>query len=185
MAITIKPAHQIGDDEIQQLSNDNPGLQFERDRDGRLIVTPTGGESGRRSAEVCAQLRDWARGGNFGPVFDSSTGFKLPDGSLRSPDAAWVSRDRWEALTQSQREAYPPLPPDAVFEIHSRSDSAEALRAKLLAYVENGVRIAVLIDPYDESVDIARNDGLARATYDRVDLTQDLPGFTLDLDALK
>ena len=185
MTITIKPARDIGDDEIRQLSDQNPGYQFERDRDGRLVVTPNGGESGRRSGEVFGQLRDWARRADRGPVFDASTGFKLPDGSLRSPDAAWVRGDRWEALSETEREEYPPLCPDAVFEVRSRNNSLEELRAKLMAYVENGARIAVMLDPYDRIVEVARPDRIVRETYDRLDLNDVLPGFTLDLHALK
>ncbi len=185
MAITINPVHQIGDEEIRQLSQQNPGYQFERDRDGRLVVTPNGGESGRRSGAIFAQLHAWACRGDLGPVFDASTGFRLPDGSLRSPDAAWVNRVRWDALSESQREEYPPLCPDAVFEVRSRNNSVEELRGKLSAYVQNGARIAVMIDPYDGNVEIARTGGLTRATGDRIDLAPDLPGLVLDLSALK
>ena len=184
MAITIKQTHELRDDEIRQLSRENPGYQFERDGEGRLVVSPTGGQSGRRSAEVLAQLRNWARLRDAGRVFDSSTGFKLPDGSLRSPDAAWIRKERWESLSEEERDGFPPLCPDAVFEIRSRTDSVEELRAKLRTYVENGARLAVMIDAYNRSVDVLFASGDVQPTYDVVDLDKELPGFNLDLRTL-
>ncbi len=184
MAITIRQTHKIRDDEIRQLSRQNPGYQFERDGEGRLVVSPTGGQSGRRSAEVLAQLRNWAHLRDAGPVFDSSTGFKLPDGSLRSPDAAWIRKERWESLSEKERDGFPPLCPDAVFEIRSRTDSVDELRAKLRTYVENGARLAVMIDAYNRSVDVLSASGDVQPTYDVVDLDKELPGFNLDLRTL-
>jgi len=185
MAITIRHTHEFSNDELVTLSSENPGYQFERDREGRLVVTPTGGQSGRRSCEILTQLLLWARARDAGPVFDSSTGFNLPDGSLRMPDAAWVRKDRWEALSDEEREDFPPLCPDAVFEVRSRTDSVAQLRAKLTAYVENGARVAVMIDPYERSVEVLRRDEAARPSYDLVYLGEELPGFTLDLRSLE
>jgi Uma2 family endonuclease len=147
-------------------------------------VTPAGGRSSRRSGDIFAQLRSWPRRQNSGPVFDSSAGFKLSDGSLRSPDAAWIRKERWDALTDEEPEAFPPLCPDAVFEVRSRTDSIEELRAKLRTYVENGARLAVQVDPYERGVEVLRREGAARPSYDVVDLNEDLPGFELDLRSL-
>ena len=183
MAITIKPAHEIGDDEILRLSNDNPGLQFERDRDGRLIVTPTGGEGGRRSGEVFAQLYNWARAGNFGPVFDSSTGFHLPDGSVRSPDASWASEEQWRSFRDSN-DSFPPVCPDVVFELRSNSDSMEQLREKMRAYAANGCKLGVLIDADAKSIELYLP-GAAAEQHDYVAITlSELPGFTLNPNEL-
>jgi len=184
MVIKIKQIHGIGDDEIRQLSHENPGYQFERDREGQLLVSPTGGQSGRRSGEVYAQLRTWAHDRNAGPVFDASTGFKLPDGTLRSPDAAWIRKERWNALTEEEREGFPPLCPDAVFEVRSRTDSPDEVSAKLQAYVENGARLAVMIDPYSRSVEVLTLNRELHPRYDVVNLDEVLPGFSLDLRAL-
>ena len=184
MAITIKPARPLSDAELLALSHENPGYQLERDRAGRLVVTPTGGQTGRRSVEVASQLRNWTHERGSGPVFDSSTGFGLPDGSLLSPDAAWICKERWDALTDDERDGFPPLAPDAVFEVRSRSNTAGELRAKLKAYVENGVRVAVMVDPYDRAVEIWGRHGNRRAPYELVDLNEELPGFTLDLRAV-
>ena len=184
MAIKIKQIRETGDDEIRQLSHDNPGYQFERDREGRLLVSPTGGQSGRRSGEVYAQLRAWAQERNAGPVFDASTGFKLPDGTLRSPDAAWVRKERWDALSEQEREDFPPLCPDAAFEVRSRTDSPDELSVKLQMYVENGAHLAVAIDPYNRSVEVLTTSRELHPAYGVVGLDEVLPGFTLDLRAL-
>lgn len=185
MAITLREIREITDDELQELSRRNPGYQLERDSEGRLIVSPTGGESGRRTAELLRQLGEWAHATRKGPVFDSSTGFKLPDGSVRSPAAAWVGNDRWQALTPEQRELFPPLCPDAVFEVRSRADSIDDLRAKMQSFVTNGAVIGVLIDPYDRVIELYRGGGsVTKPAYDKVVLGPELPGFVIDLHAL-
>lgn len=184
MAITLRETHDISDADLLELSRLNPGYQLERDGAGRLVITPTGSESGRRAAEVLGQLHDWARARRAGPVFDSSTGFRLPDGSVRCPDAAWLQAKRWRALTAEQREAFAPLCPDAVFEIRSSTDAIGDLRAKLASYNENGAVIGILIDPYDRIVEVFRPAGVATVPYGGVALDPELEGFTLDLLAL-
>jgi Uma2 family endonuclease len=151
MGIRLDLLHRVTDEELWELSERNPGYQFERTADGRLIVTPTGGESGRRSGEIFGQLREWNRRTRLGVAFDSSTGFRLPDGSLLSPDASWVRRERWEALSREEREGFVPLCPDAVFEVRSASQSLGELREKMEAYRANGARLGVLIDPYRQA----------------------------------
>ena len=99
MGIRLDLLHRVTDEELRELSERNPGYQFERTADGRLLVTPTGLASGRRSGEVFYQLEHWNRRTRLGVAFDSSAGFRLPDGSLLSPDASWVRRERWEALS--------------------------------------------------------------------------------------
>lgn len=185
MAITIREPRAIDDQELVELSKLNPGYQFERDSQGRLVVSPTGGESGRRSAEILRQISDWARKNDSGPVFDSSTGFNLPDGSLRCPDASWIRAERWHALTPQQREEFPRLCPDAVFEVLSRSDDASELRSKMRSYIENGARIGILVDPYARRAEIyRRGSSTEQAPYDRITLEPELRGFELDLRAL-
>ena len=138
MAITLTLSHKITDDELLELAGRNPGYQFERNAKGELVVTPTGMESGRASGEVLVQLGLWNRKARGGVVLDSSTGFRLPDGALLSPDASWVRRDRWDALTPEQRKRFGPLCPDVVFEIRSESNTLVDLREKTRAYLTNG-----------------------------------------------
>ncbi len=183
MGISLRLAARPTDDEILELSRRNPGLQIERSADGGLIVTPTGGEAGKCEAELVGQLHRWAGAEGRGIVFGPSTGFHLPDGSLLSPDASWMRRGRWDTLTPKQRKGFVPLCPDAVFEILSASDALRDLRAKIQAYLVNGARLAVLIDPQRRAVELYAPDRdpqvlepAQSASFDPV-----LPGFTLDL----
>lgn len=182
MAISLKLAAPLDDLAILELSRRNPGLQIERAATGELIVTPTGGEAGRREADLVAQLHRWEAQDGRGIVFGPSTGFHLPDGSLLSPDASWLLRERWEALTPSQRAGFPPLCPDAVFEIASQTDTLNDLRKKMQAYLANGARLAVLIDPSRRIIEISSAGGDRRIVEGirPVPLGPVLPGFSLD-----
>ena len=183
MAISLNPVRPITDEELLQLARRNPGYQFERGAKGELIVTPTGSEGGRRSMELGYQLTAWSRGRLTGVTFDSSTGFRLPDGSVLAPDASWVRLERWETLTPDERKGFAPLCPDAVFEIRSESDRLVDLRMKMTAYLKNGARLAVLIDPEQRTVEIRRPDATSQLLEDvtAVEFEPELPGFVLDL----
>ena len=119
-------------------------------------------------------------------VFDASTGFKLPDGSVLAPDAAFLLGKRWQALSQEAREGFPPLAPDAVFEVRSRSQGLEELREKAAWYLANGVRLVVLLDPYLHRVEVFRpgKPPLRLEGVERVSLDPELPGFALSLPPL-
>ena len=184
MAISLKLPAPPSDEEILELSRRNPGLQIERTATGELIVSPTGGEAGRREAEIVAQLHRWATQDGRGIVFGPSTGFHLPDGAVLSPDASWVRRERWAALTSSQRQGFAPLCPDAVLEIASPTDALRDLRRKMQAYLSNGARLAVLIDPQRRAVEICTPDRDPRVIEAARSVTLDpvLPGFALDLE---
>ncbi len=181
--LTLDLARFVTDEELLALAKRNPGYQFERTREGRLLVTPTGGESGRRSAEVLYQLSDWNRRAALGYVFDASAGFHLPDGSLLCPDASWVERSRWETLSPAERAGFPPLCPDAVFEVRSPSDTAAELREKMRTYLANGARLAVLVDPEERAVEVYRPGAAAEVHRDPafVALDPELPGCLLEL----
>jgi Uma2 family endonuclease len=183
LAISLRLAATPTDDEIFELSRRNPGLQIEQSSLGELLLTPTGAEAGRREVVLGAQLDYWAAADGRGIAFGPSAGFRLPDGSLRSPDASWVRRERWESLLPSQREGFPPLCPDAVFEIRSHSDPLPGLRAKMQAYMANGAHLAVLIDPQRRAVEMyaAGHDPQVIVPVKAVALDPVLPGFTLDL----
>ncbi len=186
MAVSIRQAKPVSDGELMELSRLNPGYRFERRREGCLIVTPSGSESGRRGAEVAGQLREWTRAGEPGIVFDSSAGFRLGDGSVLAPDASWVRRERWESLTGEEREGFAPLCPDAVFEIRSRTDDLVDTRAKMRDYLDNGAKLAVLIDPYGRFVEVYRPGRAPEhsAAVEAIALDPELPGFALDTTAL-
>lgn len=183
LAISLRLAAAPTDADIFELSERNPGYQFERSAAGELIVSPNGGRSGHQEMRLCTQLGTWAESDGSGLAFGPSTGFRLPDGSLLSPDASWVRRDRWDALSVAQQESYVPLCPDAVFEIASHSDTLPVLRRKMRAYIANGARLAVLIDPRRRAVEICapNSDPQVIEPVTLVSLSQVLPGFTLDL----
>lgn len=147
----------LSDDQFYQICQSNRELQFERTPQGALIImTPVGGDSGNQEADLIADLVIWNRQTRLGYTFSSSTIFKLPNGADRSPDAAWISRERWEALTPEQRRKFPPIAPDFVIELRSATDRLEPLRAKMREYVEAGVQLGWLINPQQQQVEIYR-----------------------------
>ena len=155
LALDLRPAHELTDAQFEQICQVNRDLKFERTATGELIVVAlTGGETGRRNIKLSARLEIWSSEANLGVAFDSSTGFKLPNGAIRSPDAAWVQQQRWAALTPTQRQKIVPLCPDFLIELRSPSDDLEDLRAKMREYVENGLRLGWLIDPETQTVEI-------------------------------
>jgi Uma2 family endonuclease len=139
----------------------NPDAVLELAADGQLItMTPTGGETGARNINLAYQLAHWARSHGSWQLFDSSTGFRLADGSVLSPDLAVVKLERWQALTPEQRRTFPPLCPDLVIELASASDAgprgAEALRRKMALYQANGAQLGWLLFPEQRAVEIWR-----------------------------
>ncbi len=173
-------------DEFYTFCQDNPTYNFERDPDGRIFVMPnTGGKTGIRNSEINADVIIWNRQTKLGLVFDSSTAFDLPDGSTRSPDVAWVSRERWESLTEAQQEKFPPVCPDFVIELLSPSDSLSITKKKMTeVWIANGCRLAWLIDPKTETTHIFRANGEIQLVqgFDKTLSGEDvLPGLTLTL----
>lgn len=156
LEIDLSEVH-LSDQQFFQLCVNNPQMRIERNRQGTLIfMPPIGGESGKREASLITDLMIWNRSTNLGEVFSSSTVFQLPGGGDRSPDAAWVERSRWQALSPEQRQKFPPIAPDFVIELRSRTDSLAALQAKMLEYLEAGVRLGWLFNPQGQQVEIYR-----------------------------
>ncbi|MEZ2225297.1 MAG: Uma2 family endonuclease [Microcoleus sp.] len=183
---------ELTDEQFFQLCQNNRDLRFERTANGELIImSPTGSETGRRNSGLNFQLTAWNIQNNLGVVFDSSSGFKLPDGSDISPDSAWVRRDRWDALTPEQKEKFAPICPDFVVELReaklsrreSASDSLEKLRAKMKVYIKNGAKLGWLLDRKNRQVEISRPDRDVEIIYSPATLSGEdvLPGFVLDL----
>lgn len=149
---------QLTDDQFYQLCQNNREFQVERTAKGELvIIPPVGGESGNRQADFIIDLGIWNRQTGFGYTFSSSTVFKLPNGADRSPDAAWIQRDRWDALTPDQRRKFPPIAPDFVIELRSATDDLAMLRSKMQEYMEAGVRLGWLINPQQQTVEVYRD----------------------------
>jgi len=187
ITLNLEPAIHLTDEQFYQLCQANRDVRFERTAEGELIVMPpTGGETGDRNSEMNFQLRAWNKQTRLGKVFDSSTGFKLPNGADRSPDAAWVRLERWEALTPEQRQKFPPLAPDFAIELRSATDELKPLQAKMQEYHDNGVRLGWLLDPQRRIVEIYRLGTNVEVLRSPTTLSGEdvLPGFVMDLSEI-
>ncbi|MEG4497604.1 Uma2 family endonuclease [Microcoleus sp. F10-C6] len=175
---------QFTDEQFYQLCLSNPELTIERDAEGRLIVmSPVGGDSGSREMDLGGEVYIWNRQTQLGKVFSSSTLFKLPGGGSRSPDVAWVELSRWEALTPEQRQKFPPIAPDFVIELRSRSDNLQTLQDKMLEYLQSGVRLGWLFNPQNQQVEIYRQGQTKEVRSLPTQLSGEdvLPGFVLEV----
>lgn len=191
MSVSLPPILELKlhltDEQFWQLCRDNSELQFERTSQGELIVMPpTGSVTSKHNADLIYQLQAWNRRYKLGEVFDSNGCFKLPNGADRSPDASWVKKERWDALTLEEQEKFAPLCPDFVVELMSRSDSLEKTRAKMQEYLENGARLGFLINRKQRQLEISRpqQDVEILDNPDTVSGEDVLPEFVLDLSTI-
>jgi len=181
-------------EQFERVCQANPEALLELAADGALIaMTPTGGETGNRNSRLIIQLgMAVGRGQPSLRIFDSSTGFLLPDGSVLSPDAALVLEERWQGLSPEQRRSFPPLSPDLVIELASTSDEGRrgvaALRRKMDLYQANGVRLGWLLLPHEQAVEILRcgqlGMGERQENASRLDGSELAEGLGLDLDEI-
>ncbi|GAP96447.1 Uma2 family endonuclease [Leptolyngbya sp. NIES-2104] len=184
LVINLRPTIELTDDEFYKFCQQNPDLRIESTAEGALIVMPpTGGGSGKRNFSLTTLFGIWVEQTQLGEGFDSSTIFQLPNGAKRSPDVAWITNDRWNALTLEQQERFPPIAPDFVIELRSRTDDLEDLEAKMQEYMENGVRLGGLLDPITKQVKIYRQGQPVETLQNPATLSGEtvLPGFVLDL----
>jgi Uma2 family endonuclease len=184
LTVDLKQVH-LTDEQFYQLCISNPELNIERNAAGGLILMPpVGGDSGNREMGLGGELYLWNKQTNLGKVFSSSTVFKLPGGGDRSPDAAWVELSRWQALTPEQRQKFPPIAPDFVIELRSRTDSLETLQAKMQEYMDSGVLLGWLFNPQDQQVEIYQQGQQKEVRSLPTRLTGEivLPGFKLQVN---
>ena len=187
LTLNLNAVVQLTDDAFSALCRANPEIRFERTVKGELIVMPpTGGETGNRNAKLTIRLGNWAEADGTGITFDSSTGFKLPNGANRSPDAAWILLTRWEALTPDQRRKFPPIAPDFVIELRSDTDSLTTTQSKMEEYIDNGVRLGWLLNPQDQQVEVYRQGQDKEVLSSPASLPGEevLPGFVLELKGI-
>ncbi|MFB2922969.1 Uma2 family endonuclease [Aerosakkonema funiforme] len=191
LTLNLDTVH-LSDEQFYQLCQNNRDLNFERTARGELIIMPpVGGDSGNRETDLIADLVIWNRQTNLGYTFSSSTVFKLPNGAvreawatpIRSPDAAWIRRERYLALTPEQRRKFPPIAPDFAIELRSATDDLEMLRAKIREYMEAGVQLGWLINPQQQQVEIYRQGEDVEVRNLPTELSGEnvLPGFSLNL----
>ncbi len=182
LVLRLRPVVELSADQLLELSSLNEGLRLELTAEGELIVmAPAGGESSRRNMKLAIRVGAWSEGDGTGVAFGSSGGFVLPNGAIRSPDASWVERSRYEALILEQREKFLPLCPDFVVELRSPSDALSTLQDKMVEYVENGARLGLLLDPARKRVYVYKPGEPVRELADPEEVTADpvLPGFVL------
>jgi len=157
LTVDLNHIIQLTDAQFYQLCRKNPEVKFERNAKGELLLmSPTGGETGKINAEILTDFVIWNRRTKLGVCFDSSTCFKLLNGANRSPDVAWIRKDRWDALTSSQKSQFPPIAPDFVLELLSISDRWEDAQEKMQEYMNNKVKLGWLINPQLMEVEIYR-----------------------------
>jgi Uma2 family endonuclease len=157
LPVRLRLERPVTDEELMCFSADNELLRVERDANGELLVmTPSGNRTGRKNAYVIQMLGMWADADRRGYHFDSSTGFTLPDGSMRMPDAAWVEAARWDVLSEEEKDGFSPLCPDFVIELRSKTDRLPMLEEKMTMWIANGAKLAWLIDPERKVVAIYR-----------------------------
>jgi len=177
----------LTDDQFYRLSSDNPDLRLELSARGELIIMPpTYSETGWRGARITQRLANWTEKDGTGLCFDSSTGFRLPNGAKRSPDASWISRSRWESLSDDERQKMARICPDFVVELRSATDTVVELQDKMTEYLQNGARLGWLLDPLEGHVYIYRPGRKAERIDDARFLGGEdvLPGFLLDFQEI-
>ncbi|PSB50878.1 Uma2 family endonuclease [Chamaesiphon polymorphus] len=175
---------QMSEEQFYEFCHRNPNLRIERNANGEVIVMPPAfSDTGNRNNKISYQLTRWAEENETGEVFDSSAGFTLPSGAMRSPDTAWIRLDRWNALTEAQKASFAPICPDFVVELRSASDSLKSLQAKMQEYIENGASLGLLIDRQNRKVYCYRADGSVAVLIqpESVSCDPELPGFTLQM----
>lgn len=187
LPLRLRLVRALDDDQLFAFCAENRELRIERSAGGEILITsPTGGETGRRSFALTGQLFAWIERGGGGVGFDSSTGFILSNGAERSPDLAWVSQSRWDALTPEQRRKFVPLCPDFVLELRSPSDELSELQAKMDEYLACGAQLGWLIDADAKRVYVYRPGEATLLLEQPSEVGGDpvLHGFSVRLDAI-
>jgi Uma2 family endonuclease len=187
ITLDLRPFVELSQAQFYELCRHHPDLRIERQATGEItIMPPVGGDGSSRNANLIHALVSWNKVSRSGVCFDSSAGFTLPSGAQRSPDASWVALDHWQALTSEQRRRFPPLCPDFVVELCSRSDSRPELQAKMREYLANGARLAWLLDPERQRAESyrARLAMSALRSPERLSGEDVLPGFELSLEGI-
>jgi Uma2 family endonuclease len=181
-ALMILP--EMSAEQFYEFCRCNADLRIERSAQGEVIVMPpTFADTGNRNSKLSYQVTRWAEENETGEVFDSSAGFTLPNGAMRSPDVSWIQLDRWNALTVAQQASFAPICPDFLIELRSGSDSLKGLQEKMREYIENGVALGLLIDRKNKNVYCYRADGSVGLLHNPLVVSCDpeLPGLTLQM----
>lgn len=184
LTVSIPSIPPMSREEFYAFCQANRDLRIERTSSGEvLIMPPAFSDTGNRNFLLAVQLGVWAERDGTGLGFDSSAGFTLPNGSIRSPDASWVKADRWNSLSDEEKASFAPICPDFVIELRSASDKLSDLQSKMQEYIDNGTSLGWLIDRQNRTVYVYRPDR-APEILDKPDETigdPELPGFCLQM----
>ncbi|PZV12931.1 MAG: hypothetical protein DCF22_11355 [Leptolyngbya sp.] len=181
---SLTPMSKMSDRQFYDFCQTNPDLRIERSANGEIIIMPPAfADTGNRNGRIFGQLFVWAEADATGEAFDSSSGFTLPNGATRSPDAAWILSDRWNALSLEQQASFAPIAPDFVVELRSSSDTVVSLKEKMEEYMANGVRLGLLIDRKNGQVHVYRPNRLPEIldNPESVSCEPEMPMFTLKM----
>lgn len=186
ITLSLKPfIDKISETDLEKLCKENPEARLETNPQGQLIImSPTGSESGKFNISLAAQVWNWNNQTKLGVVFDSSTGFKLYNGAVRSPDVSWVSLAKWNRLSKQQQRTFAPIAPDFVIELMSPTDDINELKNKMKEYMNCGVRLGWLINPDEKQVEIYRQQEKSELLNNPQTLSgeQILPNLIVDLE---
>lgn len=180
----IATMSKLSDRQFYDFCRTNPDLRIERNANGEIVVMPPAfADTGNRNGRVFGQLYVWSEADATGEAFDSSSGFTLPNGATRSPDAAWILGDRWNALSPEQQASFAPIVPDFVVELRSSSDTLVSLKEKMEEYIANGLRLGLLIDRKNCQVHIYRPNRLPEIldNPESVSCEPEMPMFALKM----
>jgi Uma2 family endonuclease len=174
----------MSDAQFYEFCRTNPELRIERNADGEVIVmAPAFSDTGHRNLKISQQVGNWADADGTGEVFDSSAGFTLPNGATRAPDTSWIFADRWNALSPEQQASFAPITPDFIIELRSSSDTLLGLQEKMQEYIDQGVRLGLLIDRKNRKVHVYRpnHEATVLDSPEVVSCDPELPGFGLKM----
>ncbi len=181
---SLTPRSKMSDQQFYDFCQTNPDLRIERSANGEIIIMPPAfADTGNRNGRIFGQLFIWAEADATGEAFDSSSGFTLPNGAIRSPDASWILCDRWNSLTSEQQASFAPIAPDFVVELRSSSDTLVSLKEKMEEYVVSGVRLGLLIDRKNCQVHVYRPNRLPEILDNPVSVScePEMPMFALKM----
>jgi Uma2 family endonuclease len=181
-SLTMLPT--MSEAQFYEFCRTNPGLRIERNAHGEVIVmSPAFADTGNRNGRIFAQIFNWAEENDNGETFDSSSGFTLPNGAIRSPDTSWIQSDRWNKLSPEEQASFAPIVPDFVIELRSSSDTLKSLQDKMQEYIDQGVRLGLLIDRKNCIVHIYRPnlEPELLTNPEFVNCEPELPGFELKM----
>ncbi|MBE9228552.1 Uma2 family endonuclease [Phormidium sp. LEGE 05292] len=187
LVLQMSPAIEMTDEQFFNFCQQNRNYHIERTANGEItIIPPTGSETGNRNFDLIVQLGIWTRQNGTGIGFDSSAGFTLPNGAIKSSDAAWIKLEKWQSLTSEQQQKFAPICPDFIVELRSPSDNLQTLKDKLQEYIDNGTSLGLLIDRKNRQVYIYRPNSEIECLDNPATINCQplLPGFILDLSTI-